>query len=199
MNGEAVLSNAPGERIVINDPESTLIAELRKRGPGRVMVCSGSNSVDANGGIRFISRALEAAGRELFRCRLKPEPSTSAVASLIQIIREEKPAAVIAIGGGSAMDAAKAAYLTAQSGWELADHFGVNRWSEACPDANPDRVICIPTTSGTGSEATPYSNIVDFGLGVKKLISERFLVPELALLIPELTASMDFRISAGVS
>lgn len=106
------------------------------------------------------------------------------------LIRQEKPAAVIALGGGSAMDAAKAAYLSAQSGWPLAEHFGVNRYSERCPDAAADRVICIPTTSGTGSEATPYSNIVDPAQQVKKLIAERLIVPELALLVPELTDSM---------
>ena len=111
-------------------------------------------------------------------------------AVLCGLIRQEKPAAVIALGGGSAMDAAKAAYLSAQSGWPLAEHFGVNRYSERCPDAAADRVICIPTTSGTGSEATPYSNIVDPAQQVKKLIAERLIVPELALLVPELTNSM---------
>ena len=191
MNGEAVLSNAPGERIVIDDPGTALAAELRKRGPGKVLVCSGRNSADANGGIRFVAKAIEVANCEPVRfTEIEAEPVVATVEALIRRIREEKPVAVIAVGGGSAMDAAKAAYLAAQSGWKLADHFGVNRWSEACPGANPDRVICIPTTSGTGSEATPYSNIVDPALGVKKLISERFIVPELALLVPELTASM---------
>ena len=66
----------------------------------------------------------------------------------------------------------------------------MNRYSERCPDAAADRVICIPTTSGTGSEATPYSNIVDPAQQVKKLIAERLIVPELALLVPELTNSM---------
>lgn len=191
MEGEAVFLHVPGERIVTDDPHGTLVAELRKRGPGGVLVCSGRRSADANGGIRFVGRAIEAANREMIRfAEIEAEPALATVETLVRLIRREKPAAVIAVGGGSAMDAAKAACLAAQSGWKIADHFGVNRWSGACPGANPDRVICIPTTSGTGSEATPYSNIVDFDLGVKKLISERLIVPELALLVPELTESM---------
>jgi|GEM_PF-506159 len=191
MEDEAVFLHVPGERVVTADPLGALVAELRKRGPGGVLVCSGRRSADANGGIRFVGRAIEAANREMIRfAEIEAEPALATVETLTRLIRREKPAAVIAVGGGSAMDAAKAAYLAAQSGWKIADHFGVNRWSEACPEANPDRVICIPTTSGTGSEATPYSNIVDFDLGVKKLISEQFIVPELALLVPELTESM---------
>lgn len=156
-----------------------------------MLVFTGRHSADANGGRRFIEQAALEAGRETVRFSdIEAEPAIGTIEKMTALIRQEKPAAVIALGGGSAMDAAKAAYLSAQSGWPLAEHFGVNRYSERCPDAAADRVICIPTTSGTGSEATPYSNIVDPAQQVKKLIAERLIVPELALLVPELTNSM---------
>lgn len=191
MDATELLTQAPGERIVTDSPRRQLVSELRGRRPGRVLVFTGRRSADANGGRRFIEQAALEAGRETVRFSdIEAEPAIGTVEKMTALIRQEKPAAVIALGGGSAMDAAKAAYLSAQSGWPLAEHFGVNRYSERCPDAAADRVICIPTTSGTGSEATPYANIVDHRLGVKKLISERFIVPALALPIPAFTHSM---------
>ena len=191
MDATELLTQAPGERIVTDSPRRRLVSELRRRWPGRVLVFTGRHSADANGGRRFIEQAALEAGRETVRFSdIEAEPAIGTVEKMTALIRQEKPAAVIALGGGSAMDAAKAAYLSAQSGWPLAEHFGVNRYSERCPDAAADRVICIPTTSGTGSEATPYSNIVDPAQQVKKLIAERLIVPELALLVPELTNSM---------
>jgi len=189
--GTQMTEEAPGERIVFDYPWQTLVAELREHGPGRVVVCSGRHSADESGAVRFVEQAVLEAECEMVRFSdIEPEPAVATVEALIRLIREEKPAAVIAVGGGSAMDAAKGAYLAAQSGWKLADHFGVNLWSERFPETKPDRIICIPTTSGTGSEATPYSNIVDPALGVKKLISEVAMIPKMALMLPELTRTM---------
>ena len=88
------------------------------------------------------------------------------------------------------MDAAKAAYLSWQSGLDVTDLFGVNQATRKCPDRKFKRVICLPTTSGTGSEATPYSNIVDREAGVKKLIMEEQIIPEYAFVDPEYAVSM---------
>lgn len=107
-----------------------------------MLVFTGRHSADANGGRRFIEQAALEAGRETVRFSdIEAEPAIGTVEKMTALIRQEKPAAVIALGGGSAMDAAKAAYLSAQSGWPLAEHFGVNRYSERCPDAAADRVI----------------------------------------------------------
>ena len=191
MSAADAILHAPNERIVTTSPRETLAEEFRRRGPGRVIAFTGSRSAETNGGIRLLEEAAKQAGRELVRfSQIEPEPTMATVETMCSLIREEKPCAVTALGGGSAMDAAKAACLAAQSGWPLAEHFGVNRYSDRFPEAELDRVICIPTTSGTGSEATPYSNIVDPDRKVKKLIAERLIVPELALLVPELTHTM---------
>lgn len=191
MDALRYIAQAPGERIITVSPGKALAEELRKRGPGRVVAFTGRRSAETNGGVRLLEEAVKQASCELIRfTEIEAEPAVVTVETMTALIRSEKPCAVIALGGGSAMDAAKAAYLSAQSGWPLAEHFGVNRYSERFPEAKPDRVICIPTTSGTGSEATPYSNIVDPELKVKKLIAEQFIVPELALSVPELTRSM---------
>ncbi len=191
MDAPSFIAAAPGERIVTRSPREALAEEFRRRGPGRVIAFTGRRSAELCGGIGLLEEAAERAGCELIRfSRIEPEPVVATVETMCALIREKKPCAVVALGGGSVMDAAKAACLAAQSGWPLAEHFGVNRYSDCHPEARLDRVICIPTTSGTGSEATPYSNIVDPAQKVKKLIAERFIVPELALLVPELTHSM---------
>ena len=191
MDARHAITHAPGERIVTLSPREALAEEFRRRGPGRIVAFTGGRSAETNGGIELLEDAAKRGGCELVRfSQIEPEPAVSTVETMCALLREERPCAVVALGGGSAMDAAKAAYLAAQSGWPLAEHFGVNRYSEAHPDARPDRVICIPTTSGTGSEATPYSNIVDPAQNVKKLIAEQLIIPEFALLVPELTHTM---------
>lgn len=191
MNAPYAIAHAPGERIAVDSSAEMLAEEFRRRGPGRIVAFTGNRSAEINGGVALLEKAAELAGCELIRfSRIEPEPTVATVETMCALIREMKPCAVVALGGGSVMDAAKAACLAAQSGWPLSEHFGVNRYSECHPEARPDRVICIPTTSGTGSEATPYSNIVDPAQKVKKLIAETFIVPETALLVPELTRSM---------
>ena len=123
-------------------------------------------------------------------CGIEAEPETLTVEKMTAFLREKNPEKVIAIGGGSVLDAAKAAWLMAQTGCSLDELFGVNRWSSANPGKKLKRMIAIPTTSGTGSEATPYSNIVVREAGVKRLIVEKETIPETAIIIPELTATM---------
>lgn len=118
-----------------------------------------------------------------------PEPDTTCVRAIVESMKREKPSAVIAVGGGSVMDAAKAAWLSWQSGLDVEELFGVNVATDRFPENRFQRIHAIPTTAGTGSEVTCYSNIVDAKTGVKKLISDPLLVPESASIIPELTLS----------
>ena len=121
---------------------------------------------------------------------VEAEPETATVEKMAAYLQEKNPEAVIAIGGGSVLDAAKAAWLMVQTNWSLDELFGVNRWSSAESGRHLRRMTAIPTTSGTGSEATPYSNIVVQSAGVKRLIVEKESIPEKAIMIPELTDSM---------
>ena len=176
---ETLLQSAPKEIIVISDEIFQLLAVTLGHSMPSTVVFSGTHYA------------------ELFRCSgytvwtgVEAEPSTSTVEKMVEFLKERRPENVVAIGGGSVLDAAKAAYLSYQTGWELRDLFGVNRWSNANPGKRLKRMVAIPTTSGTGSEATPYSNIVDHSLGVKKLIVEEQTVPAIAFCPPMLQRSM---------
>lgn len=116
-----------------------------------------------------------------------PEPDTDCVRSIVETMKREEPDAVLAIGGGSVMDAAKAAYLSWQTGLDVDDLFGANVASARFPEMELRRIYAMPTTAGTGSEVTCYSNIVDSRSGVKKLIADPAVIPEIAAVIPELT------------
>lgn len=121
---------------------------------------------------------------------IPPEPTVDDVRGMCEVIKKFQPEEVIAVGGGSVMDAAKAAYLSIQTGLDVQKLFGVNRASEQFPDKEFKRVICVPTTAGTGSEATPYSNIVDHEAGVKKLIMEKAIIPAYSFVNPKFTLTM---------
>ena len=167
MAAEDLLLQAPGERILFADDWRKELAGVLPLLPdGTLAVFTGRRSLDAGGVWAEFAATAAAAGRKVVRfSEIEAEPCTDTVERMVEFLASVSPAAVIAIGGGSVMDAAKAALLVCESGMPLGELFGVNRYSTAHPEAKPLRVLCIPTTSGTGSEATPYSNIVDRKLG----------------------------------
>lgn len=111
---------------------------------------------------------------------ITPDPSTNLVGEGVSWILEKKPDAVMAMGGGSAIDAAKAISFMYQkiSGAELP--------------------LCIvaPTTSGTGSEVTSFAVITDSDTHTKYPLVDDKLLPRVAILDPALVRSVPARITA---
>ena len=175
-SAEKFFSSLPGETVIRTDDAPGMLKRLCR---GKTVVFSGTHAAE-----RF-----RAAGFTVW-CGVEAEPVIATVERMAAFLARERPDTVAAVGGGSVMDAAKAALLMHETGWKLADLFGVNRWSSANSGRTIRRLIAIPGTSGTGSEATPYSNIVSPEAGVKKLICEAAAVPEYAVIAPELTYSM---------
>ena len=102
------------------------------------------------------------------------------------------PDVVIGIGGGSCVDLAKLVALALRHGRELDQFYGEN----LVPSATIP-VIAVPTTAGTGSEATPVAVLDDKSRELKVGISSRFLVPKIALVDPALTATCPAGLSAA--
>ncbi len=164
---------------------------VRLRQMEHVAVFTGRHAADASGAWSVLLEALHCTGCAVNRFReIPPEPDTDTVMAMVDFLAARRPDGVIALGGGSVLDAAKAAYMVWQSGIALENCFGSNRISEAFPARRLERIIAIPTTSGTGSEATQYANIVNRKLGVKQLISDSLLVPDAAFLCGRLTGTM---------
>lgn len=119
------------------------------------------------------------------------DPPESIVLAAASAAIAHRATGVLAIGGGSPMDVAKLAALLARSGEKLADIYGVgNAKGPRLP------LMLAPTTAGTGSEVTPIS-IVTTGESEKKGVVSPILLPDAALLDPELTLGLPPAITAA--
>jgi len=125
---------------------------------------------------------------------IEPEPSEAAIHAGVEVLRRMRPDVLIAVGGGSVLDAAKAMRLFYESPQvtvaELSFPFldarkRVARWPRT---AHGLRLVAIPTTSGTGSEVSPASVI---SVGDRKVtLVDYSLVPDMAIIDPTLTLSL---------
>ena len=192
MKYQEILNSYPDTDITFGAESWKKFAELlKKRKAGKIVVFSGKHSADKSGAWAHFEQAVKHLNLEIARFKdIEAEPCTETVEKMTAFLKEQQADEVIALGGGSPIDAAKAAYLEYQTGQSQHDFFGVNKFSSANPGQKLKKVICFPTTSGTGTEATSYSNIVDHKLKVKKLISEIEIIPEYSFVIPELALSM---------
>ena len=192
---------APTEIVFGENAFDRLEREIRDRSAKRVLLITGGNH-------SFVqSRAAEACDALWKKCGLEPqifsgvpaEPDVEVIRSIVKKIAENDPELVVAIGGGSVLDAAKAAYLSFQTELDVIELFGAGVASKKFPGRMFRRVICMPTTSGTGSEITPYSNIVNKEKNLKYIIVDQQIVPALALIDPRLTASMSRELTAATA
>lgn len=144
----------------------------------------------------FRSRGLVSELEGLLMARLeavfesvKSNPDIRDIDRLASECRHLSPDVVVALGGGSCIDSAKAvACLLGQRSQEtLAAHF---RSQTPLDHSRTLPVIAIPTTSGTGSEVTPFATIWDIELKRKHSLTSDFLYPEAALLDPHLTLTL---------
>ncbi|HEY4020901.1 MAG TPA: iron-containing alcohol dehydrogenase [Pseudonocardiaceae bacterium] len=121
-----------------------------------------------------------------------PNPSTSTVDDGAALARTFGPAAIVALGGGSAMDAAKGIALLAANGG-TADEFDYRD-----EPANPGLpIVAIPTTAGTGAETNGFGVIEDTTRRCKVYIGHDTVRPRIAMLDPELTIGVPAPVTAA--
>lgn len=192
MTYQEILNSYPDTNISFGAESWSKFANLlEERKTKKIVVFSGKHSADTSGAWERFEQSIKALNLQIARFKdIEAEPCTETVKKMTTFLKQEMPDEVIALGGGSPIDAAKAAYLEYQTSKSHQEFFGVNKFSSANPGQKLKKVICFPTTSGTGTEATPYSNIVDHKLKVKKLISEVEIIPKYSFVIPKLALSM---------
>lgn len=128
---------------------------------------------------------LQAAGiAPLVYDKVIADPPERIVKEATELARSEGVNAVIGFGGGSSLDVAKLVALLADGSEQLQDVYGVNR-----VEGERLRLALVPTTAGTGSEVTGIA-VVTTGRSEKKAVASPVLLPDLALLDPELTLSL---------
>ena len=115
---------------------------------------------------------------------VEADPSKKTLLKAIEVGKKIKATGVIGFGGGSSMDVAKLSALILGSGENLEEAWGVaNAKGPRLP------LVLIPTTAGTGSEVTPVS-IITVGEEEKKGVSSPIILPDLAILDPDLTLGL---------
>lgn len=122
---------------------------------------------------------------------VEADPSERIVLNCAEAAKENNSQGVIGLGGGSSLDVAKLAALLARGTQPLSEAFGVgNAKGPRLP------LILVPTTAGTGSEVTPIS-IVTTGTNEKMGVVSPVILPDIALLDPELTLGLPSHITAA--
>lgn len=118
-----------------------------------------------------------------------PDPDTDTVYKGVEKICDFKPDTIIAIGGGSVMDAAKVIWLFYEK--PDADFFGakqkyldIRKRTYKMFMEPKSQLICVPTTSGTGSEVTPFAVITDSKTHIKYPLADYSLTPSIAIIDP---------------
>jgi alcohol dehydrogenase class IV len=119
-----------------------------------------------------------------------PDPTTDSVYAALAVLRAGDYDCVVALGGGSSLDTAKAVAVLAEHGGSIRDYKVPRQVDSGLP------IIAIPTTAGTGSEATRVAVITDTETHEKMLCMGLGLMPVAALVDFELTLTMPLRLTA---
>ncbi len=133
---------------------------------------------------------------------VEPDPDISTVRKGVELMKEFQPDTIIALGGGSAMDAAKGMWIFYEHPEvdfnDLKQKFmDIRKRAFKYPElGRKSKLICIPTTSGTGSEVSPFAVISDKANLKKYPLTDYSLTPSIAIVDPEFTTNIPPRSTA---
>ncbi|WP_010283102.1 iron-containing alcohol dehydrogenase [Bacillus timonensis] len=121
------------------------------------------------------------------------EPTDIFVDEALEVLKQNNCDVIIALGGGSCIDTAKAVAVLATNGGDISDFMGNIKMA----DKKAIPLIAIPTTAGTGSEATDVTVITNTRNDVKMMIKQPMFIPEVAIVDPKLILSSPKSITAA--
>lgn len=189
-------------RIVFGWGRRRQVGELAKTLGRRALIVCGSQFFVDQGILDALSGSLRASGVEpVFVGLLTHEPEVDDVDRAAAQVRAERPTVgdlVLAIGGGAAIDLGKAiaAMATNDQSPTVKDYLeGVGRGLTLVQEPLP--VLAMPTTAGTGAEATRNAVISSYEPAFKKSLRDERLVPRIALVDPELSVSVPPQVTAA--
>ncbi len=161
-----------------------------------VLLVTGANSLKTSGRLDVLLKTLKQNSINYFTCSVAGEPSPEFIDSIVADFRNKKIDVVLAIGGGSVVDTGKAIsamFTQKDSVLEYLEGVGTK-----IHNGIKLPFIAVPTTSGTGSEATKNAVLSRIGIdGFKKSLRHDNFVPDVALIDPELMLSCPPDITAA--
>lgn len=168
--------------------------ELSGLGAGRPLLIT-DKGVRAAGLLEPVLEACEEGGQEIVTIYddVPPDSSTHVVKDIAGIYRSEQCDSIIAVGGGSAIDTAKAVNILVSEGGD-----NLSAYAGAGVLTNPLKpFFVVPTTAGTGSEVTSVAVIADTEKSVKLPFTSSFLLPDAAIIDPRMTLTLPPHITAA--
>ncbi len=168
------------------DAETKVGESAREAGATRVLLVSGQGSAERSGLLERVLASLSDAGISFETLKgIKPNPLSNAVRKGITLARDFGTDAVMGVGGGSALDTAKAIAV----GVPYAGDF----WDFYSGKAKPERalkIFAVPTIAASGSESSNSSVITNEEITLKRGLRSELIRPQLALMNPALTFSV---------
>ncbi|WP_027190097.1 iron-containing alcohol dehydrogenase [Fundidesulfovibrio putealis] len=167
----------------------------RRLGAKRVLLVS-DQGLEQSGWVERVTELLEADNLEwVYYGDVNSNPRDHQVHTGAQLYLEAKADVIIAIGGGSPIDAAKGIAILAGNGGVISDYEGANRIERPLPP-----MIFLPTTAGSGSDVSQFCIITDVARQLKMSIISRSLVPNISIIDPLilLTKSQELIIASAV-
>jgi len=122
------------------------------------------------------------------------EPHVDDLARGLAAARDARASLIVGLGGGSAMDVAKLVAALLDGRQQISEVFGIGKLAGRIAP-----LVCVPTTSGTGSEVSPIAILQDSADGMKKGVISPYLVPDAAFVDPALTVSMPPAVTAATA
>lgn len=171
------------------------LARLAELAPERDILLVTSAGWVTRGVTGRIEAAQEEARIALYD-KVSPNPDIDDLDAALPLLRQTNPALILALGGGSVIDTAKALALALPAvgpavgpagGWSFAGHF---RAGGALPETEALPILAVPTTAGTGAEVTPFATIWDKAQRRKHSLHSPALIPRGVLLDAELTLGL---------
>ena len=165
------------------------LEELKNLKGTRAFVVTGGGSMKRFGFLARVENALKEAGMEVHIFEgVEPDPSVTTVMRGAEEMRQFQPDWIVAIGGGSPIDAAKAM-------WAFYEYPETTFEQLITPFSFPKlrtkaRFCAIPSTSGTATEVTAFSVITDYAKGIKYPLADFNITPDVAIIDPALAETM---------
>lgn len=176
------------------------LAHLKTLSSRKALILTGLNAMEASGVLAETVSYLETAGAHVEVARItRPEPPIEDVEAHLETAITLQPDTLVALGGGSVIDSAKALWAFYEHP-EL-DHHEIFKTQVSQPFPLPQlgrraQLVAVPSTSGTGSETSGVSILVDSGTRLKRVLLSSQLVPTLAICDPDVAWSMPARLAA---
>jgi alcohol dehydrogenase class IV len=169
------------------DSLKVLSDEIRRFDSNRPLIVTDPN-MERLGYLERVMRQLPDVETEVFS-EVRGEPSVRELEHLAAHVRRGEYDLILGLGGGSVMDSAKVASISATNKGSIEDFIGVDR-----VDNKGLPLICIPTTSGTGSEVTKFA-VIKYEK-TKKAVTSDLIIPDVAIVDPLLTVSLPPKLTA---